>query len=75
MDLGRNQFSGTIPGDIGDKYVWLRHLYLDHNNFVGSIPTNFPKIGNNRLETLGLNDNQLTGVVPGGHQILNQMST
>ena len=75
MDLGRNQFSGTLPSDIGEKYVVLRHLYLDHNNFVGSIPTTFPGIGNDRLESLALDDNQLTGVVPGGHEILNKLGT
>lgn len=75
MDLGRNQFSGTLPSDIGEKYVVLRHLYLDHNNFVGSIPTTFPAIGNDRLESLALDDNQLTGVVPGGHEILNHLGT
>ena len=63
-DLGRNQFSGPLPDDIGQHWVALRYLYLDHNSLTGTIPSSYPTTGNGRLETLAVNHNQLTGWVP-----------
>lgn len=51
---------------MGRKFVDLKALYLDHNNFVGSVPESFATIGNGRLYELHLNDNQFTGSVPPG---------
>lgn len=68
FDLGHNQFSGTLPVDLGEKFVRLRHLHLDHNNFVGTLPESYITVGNGRLEQLTINDNQLTGAVPDNHE-------
>jgi len=67
-DLGRNKFTGTLPDDIGEKWVELRYLWMDHNQFSGTIPYSYPTVGNGRVEVLSLNHNQLTGWVPGHFQ-------
>mmetsp|Transcript_19533 Transcript_19533/g.45502 ORF Transcript_19533/g.45502 Transcript_19533/m.45502 type:complete len:783 (+) Transcript_19533:234-2582(+) len=64
-DFGRNQFIGTLPEDIGLRWVELRYLYLDHNQFTGTIPYSYPTTGNGRVEAMALNHNNLTGYVPG----------
>lgn len=68
MDLGRNSFSGEIPAEIGVNYIRLRHLYLDHNQFTGTVPESIINAGEGRLRSLRLNDNQLVGALPGRHQ-------
>ena len=67
LDLGRNQLTGSIPADWVNDMFDLKILYLNHNKLSGSFPVNFPLIGNNRLWLLQVNDNQLTGVIPGGY--------
>ena len=42
IDLGRNNFSGNLPEDIGEEWFELRYLYLDHNDFTGTIPKSYP---------------------------------
>lgn len=69
LDLGRNNFDGTIPIDWyegTDTMFELRHLLLDYNNFSGGLTANFPTIGNGRLDQVVLNDNQFSGPFPGG---------
>lgn len=73
MDLGENQFSGTLPPDFGEESIRLRHLYLDHNNFEGNFPESYVNAGNARMQTLALNDNKFTGTFPGNHEITNRM--
>ena len=63
MDLGRNQFTGTLP--TLENYVRLRHLHLDFNEFVGTVPATVVNAGQGRLKSLTLNNNQLTGFLPG----------
>ena len=74
MDLGRNQFSGTLPASLGTDYVRLRHLYLDHNNFEGTVPSEIINAGNGRLHSLRLNDNQFVGEMPGNYQSITEMN-
>ena len=74
MDLGRNQFSGQLPADMGEKFARLRHLHLDYNKFTGTIPTTFPQMGSDRLETLSLNNNQLVGSVPSDYELQDRLS-
>jgi len=62
-DFGRNEFTGPLPDDISLQWVKLKFLYMDHNQFTGSIPSSYPQTGNGRLEALVLNNNQLTGWV------------
>jgi hypothetical protein len=63
-DFGRNQFTGVLPDDIGARWIALRFLYMDHNNFSGTIPYSYPTTGNARLEYLAVDHNQLTGWIP-----------
>jgi hypothetical protein len=64
FDLSHNNFSGNLPEDIGSDFVRARVLYFDHNQFVGTIPSNYGGIGNGRMAELTLDNNQLTGEVP-----------
>jgi hypothetical protein len=66
VDLSFNKFSGTLPQDIGEDFVRLRHLYLDHNEFTGPIPESYALAGDSRIIDLFLSDNMLTGGVPSG---------
>lgn len=75
MDLGRNYLHGPLPSDLGETFVELRNLHLDHNSFFGSIPESYMSVGNGRLEELSLDHNQLTGFVPDSHTIWNKMIT
>lgn len=38
FDIGRNRIVGTIPEDLGDKFVGLRYLHIDNNRLSGTIP-------------------------------------
>jgi len=66
FDLSYNKLTGTLPADIGKSYKSLKQLYLDHNQFTGSIPESYPTISFGRIYVLTLNDNMLTGGVPTG---------
>jgi hypothetical protein len=66
LDLGRNQFSGTLPVDWASGTTSLRHLYLDHNKFVGTIPDSYVHLGGGRVKILHVNNNKFTGTFPGG---------
>ena len=72
MDLGHNNFVGTLPSSF-ERFYALRHLALDHNDLNGTIPSVFPNIGNGRLETLYMNDNRLTGSIPGQFRLYNKL--
>jgi Leucine-rich repeat (LRR) protein len=61
MYLNNNQFTGSIPSEIGNL-TNLTHLFLSSNQLIGSIP---PEIGNlTNLNGLYLGWNQLTGEIP-----------
>ena len=74
MDLGNNKFSGTLPADLGVDFVRLRHLFLDHNKFTGTVPQSYIWAGDGRIQSLVLNDNLLRGSFPGNHQVYTQLS-
>lgn len=71
MDLGRNKFSGTLPSLA--EFVRLRHLHLDFNNFTGTVPSTVVTAGDGRIQTLTLNNNALTGDLPGDFQFYNHL--
>lgn len=74
MDLGNNKFSGTLPSELGTEYVRLRHLFLDHNEFTGTVPQSYVVAGDGRIQSLTLNDNKFTGDFPGNHETYTQFS-
>jgi hypothetical protein len=46
----------------------IRYLFLNHNQFSGTIPVDFPSVlGNGRVELLHLGDNEFHGHVPGDY--------
>ena len=76
MDLGRNNFTGPLPSDWwtgGDSLVRLRHLFLDHNQFTGVLPDEFPEIGGGRLNQLTMAFNDFEGVFPGSWDPINKL--
>ena len=73
FDVGRNLLTGTLPEDIGEKFVNLRLLHLDHNMFRGTLPANYNNVGNGRLVALSLEYNRLTGMVPGEREIYDNL--
>jgi len=76
MDLGRNKFSG--PLSTFEAYDDIRHLHLDFNKFTGTLPSSVINAGEGKLNALSVNDNHLTGTIPGDHlylEYLNQFST
>ncbi|KAK8683322.1 hypothetical protein V6N13_039386 [Hibiscus sabdariffa] len=58
--LHGNQFTGTIPEDIGNL-TSLKDLNLNGNHFVGLLPES---LANMELDNLVLNNNQLMGPIP-----------
>lgn len=64
LDLGYNQFTGSIPLDWmhGDSsLINLRDLFVDHNQYSGTIPPSIVYLGNGRIDQLVLNDNLFSG--------------
>lgn len=64
LDLDRNMLSGTIGDDIGTQLMNLSFVQLSYNSFSGTIPASFALL--NRMSTLTLEGNDLTGVMPEG---------
>ncbi|XP_075512543.1 receptor protein kinase TMK1-like [Primulina tabacum] len=58
--LHGNQFTGSIPDNIGDL-TFLRQLNLNGNRLVGLIPQS---LANMHLQVLDLNNNMLMGSIP-----------
>lgn len=76
VDLGRNQFSGSIPEDFGSSdFIRLRYLHLDHNALNGTLPSSLMNAGNGRLKALTLDNNEFTGALPGNHSLLDNKLT
>uniref|UniRef100_M4DZ03 Disease resistance R13L4/SHOC-2-like LRR domain-containing protein n=1 Tax=Brassica campestris TaxID=3711 RepID=M4DZ03_BRACM len=64
LDLSNNHFSGTLNPNSTSLFELhhLRYLYLEHNNFRSSLPSEFGNL--NRLEFLYLFSNEFFGQVP-----------
>ena len=75
FDVGRNSLTGRLPRDLGEQFVELRELLLDHNDFRGTLPSSYNSVGNHRLEMFTINHNRLTGVVPGEREIYTKLVT
>ena len=66
LDLSRNRLSGEVPEDLGDL-LELESLDLSHNRLEGPVSEALgqPAGGSKQLVALFLNDNFLTGSIPG----------
>ncbi|KAM3317345.1 hypothetical protein ACQJBY_035154 [Aegilops geniculata] len=62
LDLGHNQFVGTLPAWIGEKLSSLSFLRLRSNMFYGHIPVELTKLVN--LQYLDLAYNNISGSIP-----------
>uniref|UniRef100_A0ACD5ZAA0 Uncharacterized protein n=1 Tax=Avena sativa TaxID=4498 RepID=A0ACD5ZAA0_AVESA len=62
LDLGHNQFFGTLPAWIGEKLSSLSFLRLRSNMFYGHIPFELTKLVN--LQYLDLAYNNISGSIP-----------
>lgn len=62
LDLGGNDFSGTIPSQICSWLPFLVGLDLPNNDFSGFIPHELGKC--TYLNRLTLSDNRLSGTIP-----------
>ena len=61
LTLANNFFTGTLPSDMA-KLTALDRLYLDGNNFEGSLPISFGQLSH--LLSFSLYNNFLTGTIP-----------
>jgi|AntRauTorckE5430_2_1112549.scaffolds.fasta_scaffold00885_5 hypothetical protein len=80
LDLSSNILHGTIPKNIGNLLL-LQHLKLNNNFLVGPIPHTLAtssqvngKMGD-LLETIHLQDNQLSGTIPLQFEYLPKLNT
>uniref|UniRef100_A0ACD5TBG2 Uncharacterized protein n=1 Tax=Avena sativa TaxID=4498 RepID=A0ACD5TBG2_AVESA len=62
LDLGHNQFSGTLPPWIGEKLLSLSFLRLRSNMFYGHIPIDLTELVD--LQYLDLANNNMSGSIP-----------
>ncbi|PIN00411.1 hypothetical protein CDL12_27086 [Handroanthus impetiginosus] len=69
IDFSDNQFSGSIPPEIGNLNS-LMSLQLKSNNLTGQIPSSICNLTS--LESLHLSENKLQGTIP---QCLGNFST
>ncbi|KAG6529281.1 protein STRUBBELIG-RECEPTOR FAMILY 6-like [Zingiber officinale] len=72
LNLGGNQFSGSVPYSIS-KMVALKNLNLAHNQLQGNLTDMFGGLGN--LTTMDLSVNQLTGDLPESFSNLSSLAT
>lgn len=59
LSLRSNYLSGSLPSDV-PSIPSLRHLFLQHNNFSGTIPTELSP----QLKVLDMSSNSFTGSIP-----------
>ncbi|RDX69927.1 Receptor-like protein 12, partial [Mucuna pruriens] len=62
LDFSRNNFSSSIPLDIGDQLSATIYLSLSHNGFYGQIPDSMCKAS--KLQVLELSSNKFEGTIP-----------
>jgi len=72
LDLGGNEFRGTLPSDIGDRLPNLHVLELSSNHFKGQIPIS---MGNALdLVIISLSENNFNGTIPTSFGKLTELS-
>jgi Leucine-rich repeat (LRR) protein len=62
LDLGGNQFKGTLPNVLGNLSTQLRYFMIYENLFFGEIPLGIGNLIN--LTNLGMDANKFTGTIP-----------
>ena len=62
IDIGKNEFDGSIPKWIGQRLSSLKILSLHSNNFYGQIPDEICALTS--LQILDLSHNKLFGSIP-----------
>ncbi|KAK3009915.1 hypothetical protein RJ639_011485 [Escallonia herrerae] len=62
LDLGSNRLTGVIPKQVIGISSLTLHLYLDLNEFTGSLPSQVGNLKN--LGVLSISGNKLTGELP-----------
>ncbi|PWA93483.1 receptor like protein 1 [Artemisia annua] len=60
LDISSNLFTGSIPSCL--DLVYMKHLHLGHNQFIGSIPKTFGNMYD--ILTLEIGNNNLFGKIP-----------
>ncbi|KAG4982290.1 hypothetical protein JHK87_027039 [Glycine soja] len=55
--MGSNKLTGTIPEELFNSSMHLKHLRFDKNALTGGVPANLSKLGN--LSEMDLSDNDL----------------
>ncbi|XP_011621704.2 LRR receptor-like serine/threonine-protein kinase GSO1 [Amborella trichopoda] len=63
FDLSHNQFSGSIPTQMGERLLNSKYVSFSANQLTGAIPPMFCD-GNNVLMNLDLSQNNFTGTIP-----------
>ncbi|WCJ42118.1 receptor like protein 13 [Euphorbia peplus] len=71
MDLSCNNFSGSIPTQMGNLPM-IQVLNLSHNSLIGPIPESFSNL--TQIESLDLSFNNLEGKIPSQLLQLNFLS-
>jgi len=72
VDLSRNNFEGRFPENVySNPNSPLKHLALDENVLVGTIPLEVQNLV--QLTSLGLSHNQFTGTIPPSIGNLNKL--
>uniref|UniRef100_A0A8R7QQQ3 Leucine-rich repeat-containing N-terminal plant-type domain-containing protein n=1 Tax=Triticum urartu TaxID=4572 RepID=A0A8R7QQQ3_TRIUA len=71
LNLGKNNFTGMIPREIGQLKALL-YMNLSSNNFYGEIPQSICNLTN--LQRLDLSNNHLTGAIPAALENLHFLS-
>ncbi|KAM1094807.1 hypothetical protein ACFX2B_009630 [Malus domestica] len=62
LDYSRNNFSSSIPADIGDFLMYTVFFSLESNHFHGIIPASVCRA--TYLQVLDLSNNLLSGMIP-----------
>uniref|UniRef100_A0A0R0HQB0 non-specific serine/threonine protein kinase n=1 Tax=Glycine max TaxID=3847 RepID=A0A0R0HQB0_SOYBN len=70
--MGSNKLTGTIPEELFNSSMHLKHLLFDHNQLEGGIPVSLSTVST--LEVVRFDKNALTGGVPANLSKLGNLS-
>jgi hypothetical protein len=55
---------GKIPAWMGESLLSLKFLFLQSNEFHGSIPSHFCRVRHVKILNLSLNNINISGIIP-----------